>query len=58
MYWVIGNIVSIAQYAITTPVNWKQVLTLRPGAPSAPARPAPAKSTPAKPTAAERRRSK
>jgi len=35
IYWVIGNIVSVVQYAITTPVNWKSVLSLRP-----PARPA------------------
>jgi YidC/Oxa1 family membrane protein insertase len=34
LYWVIGNLVSIAQYAFTMPVNWKQVFTLRPAKPA------------------------
>jgi YidC/Oxa1 family membrane protein insertase len=34
MYWVIGNLVSIAQYAATMPVNWKNVFTLRPPRPA------------------------
>ena len=41
IYWIIGNIVSIVQYAVTTPVNWKNVFSLRP--PSGPA-PQPEKS--------------
>lgn len=36
IYWVIGNIVSVVQYALTTPVNWKTVLSLRPAKPPAP----------------------
>jgi YidC/Oxa1 family membrane protein insertase len=37
IYWVIGNIVSVVQYTLTTPVDWKNVLTLRPAArPAAP----------------------
>jgi YidC/Oxa1 family membrane protein insertase len=32
IYWVIGNIVSVVQYAVTTPINWKTVLSLRPPA--------------------------
>jgi YidC/Oxa1 family membrane protein insertase len=35
MYWVIGNIVSIVQQAITTPPNWKQVFSFRSAAPPA-----------------------
>jgi YidC/Oxa1 family membrane protein insertase len=38
IYWIIGNIVSVVQYAITTPVNWKSVFTFS----LAPAAPAPA----------------
>jgi YidC/Oxa1 family membrane protein insertase len=30
IYWVIGNLVSIVQYATTSPVNWKNVFSLRP----------------------------
>jgi YidC/Oxa1 family membrane protein insertase len=29
IYWVIGNIVSVVQYAATTPVDWKSVLSFR-----------------------------
>jgi YidC/Oxa1 family membrane protein insertase len=39
MYWVIGNLVSIVQYGVTSPVNWKNVFSLRPAAASAPAAP-------------------
>lgn len=31
IYWVIGNVVSVVQYAITTPINWKSVLSFGPG---------------------------
>ena len=34
IYWIIGNIVSVVQYAVTTPVNWKNVFTLRPAQPA------------------------
>jgi YidC/Oxa1 family membrane protein insertase len=27
IYWVISNIVGIVQYALTTPINWKNVFT-------------------------------
>jgi len=29
IYWVIGNIVSVVQYAVTTPVDWKSILSFR-----------------------------
>jgi YidC/Oxa1 family membrane protein insertase len=29
IYWIIGNIVSVVQYALTTPVNWKNVFSFR-----------------------------
>jgi YidC/Oxa1 family membrane protein insertase len=35
LYWVISNIVSIVQYALTMPVNWKQVFSFRSPAPAA-----------------------
>jgi YidC/Oxa1 family membrane protein insertase len=38
IYWVIGNIVSVVQYAVTTPVDWKSALSFR--APKKPAPPA------------------
>jgi YidC/Oxa1 family membrane protein insertase len=34
IYWVIGNLVSVAQYAFTQPVNWKNVFSLRPPQPA------------------------
>jgi YidC/Oxa1 family membrane protein insertase len=34
IYWIIGNIVSVVQYAVTTPVNWKNVFSLRPPQPA------------------------
>ena len=37
IYWVIGNIVSVVQYALTTPIDWKSVLSFR--APPKPAAP-------------------
>jgi YidC/Oxa1 family membrane protein insertase len=42
IYWVISNVVSVAQYAMTTPINWKNVLSFR-----SPPPPAPAARTPA-----------
>jgi YidC/Oxa1 family membrane protein insertase len=30
IYWVIGNVVSIVQYAVTSPVNWRNVFSFRP----------------------------
>lgn len=30
IYWIIGNIVSVVQYAFTMPVNWKNVFSLKP----------------------------
>lgn len=36
LYWVISNIVSVAQYAMTTPINWKNVLSFRAPPPAAP----------------------
>jgi YidC/Oxa1 family membrane protein insertase len=36
IYWVIGNIVSIVQYSLTQPINWKNVFSLRPAPPPAP----------------------
>ena len=37
IYWVIGNAVSIVQYAVTSPVDWKSIFSFRPPAsPSAP----------------------
>jgi YidC/Oxa1 family membrane protein insertase len=38
MYWVIGNVVSIVQYALTSPVDWKSVLSFRPARPPTPAK--------------------
>jgi YidC/Oxa1 family membrane protein insertase len=35
IYWVIGNIVSIVQQAITTPPDWKRVFSFRSGPPPA-----------------------
>jgi YidC/Oxa1 family membrane protein insertase len=35
VYWVVGNIIGIAQYAMTSPVNWKNVLSFRSPAPPA-----------------------
>jgi YidC/Oxa1 family membrane protein insertase len=35
IYWVIGNIVSIVQQAITNPPDWKRVFSFRPAAPPA-----------------------
>ena len=29
IYFIIANIIGVAQYALTTPVNWKQVLSFR-----------------------------
>ncbi len=29
IYWVIGNAVSIVQYAVTSPVDWKSIFTFR-----------------------------
>jgi YidC/Oxa1 family membrane protein insertase len=34
LYWVIGNIIGIAQYARGTQVNWKNVLSFGPPAPA------------------------
>ncbi len=34
IYWVIGNIVSIVQYAVTTPVDWKNILSFRMASPA------------------------
>jgi YidC/Oxa1 family membrane protein insertase len=39
IYWVIGNIVSVVQYAVTSPIDWKNVLSFRaPRPPAAPER--------------------
>jgi YidC/Oxa1 family membrane protein insertase len=32
LYWVVSNVVAIAQYALTTPVDWKKVFTFKLGA--------------------------
>ena len=37
IYWIIGNIVSVVQYAATTPVNWKNVFSLKPAVAALPA---------------------
>lgn len=37
IYWIIGNIVSVVQYAVTTPVNWKNVFSFRPAPKALPA---------------------
>ncbi len=37
IYWIIGNIVSVVQYAVTTPVNWKNVFSLKPATAALPA---------------------
>jgi len=29
IYWVIGNLVSIGQYAVTSPVNWRNIFSFR-----------------------------
>ena len=39
IYWVIGNVASIVQYGLTTPLNWKNILSFGP-----PPAPAPAKA--------------
>jgi YidC/Oxa1 family membrane protein insertase len=41
IYFIAANIIGIVQYALTSPINWKSVFSLRP----APPPPAPAKSS-------------
>jgi YidC/Oxa1 family membrane protein insertase len=36
IYWVISNIVSVVQYAMTSPINWKNVLSFRAPQPPVP----------------------
>src|SRR5690349_6229360 len=49
IYWVIGNIVSVVQYAVTQPVNWKNVFSLRPPQPAQIAAPEKGKGSSARP---------
>ncbi len=36
LYWVIANIVTVVQYAITNPIDWRNVLSFKPAAPPPP----------------------